>query len=375
MKSKVIIFITVFFWLILSISGIVGFVESKKVNDFGGCKYDGELVNGAEYVNGKYTYRYKQRGFAYQNDAEWADIDSDGWGVMLTDRESTEPVSGKICSKINGKPIVSTSSMYAYSKASSIDLSDFDTSNVEDMNWMFSWSEAEEIKGLENINTSKVIDMSGMFNESKANVLDLSHFDTSNVTNMSSMFMNSLVETLNVSNFNTSKVTDMNLMFYQVPAEVLDVSSFDTSNVENMSYMFGGTKATEIKGLNKLNTSKVTKMDNMFEDTDAEVLDVSSFDTSNVLSMNYMFNKSSATEIKGLDKFNTKRVLNFGYMFALSKVSSLDLSSFEFGQLIYISQMFSTCSAKEVYVKDQKTLDLLKSEAGFIPRDLVFKIK
>ena len=29
MKSKVIIFITVFFWLILSISGIVGFVESN----------------------------------------------------------------------------------------------------------------------------------------------------------------------------------------------------------------------------------------------------------------------------------------------------------------------------------------------------------
>ncbi len=299
MKSKVIVFITVFFWLILSISGIVGFVESKKVNDFGGCKYDGELVNGAEYVNGKYTYRYKQKGLVNLYGVEWIDIDSDGWGVLLTDRESTEPISGEICSKINGKPIVSTSFMYAYSKASSIDLSDLDTSNVEDMNWMFSKSEAEEIKGLENINTSKVTNMSAMFNESKVNVLDLSHFDTSNVTNMSSMFMNSIAETLNVS-------------------------SFDTSNVE---------------------------------------------------SMNYMFNKSSATEIKGLDKFNTKRVLNFGYMFALSKASSLDLSSFEFGQLIYISQMFSTCSAKEVYVKDQETLDLLKSEAGFIPRDLVFKIK
>ena len=350
MKSKVIIFITVFFWLILSISGIVGFVESKKTNDFSGCKYDGELVNGAEYVNGKYTYRYKQKGLVGLNGVEWIDIDSDGWGVILTDRESTEPISGEICSKINGKPIVSTSFMYAYSKASSIDLSDFDTSNVEDMSYMFSWSEAEEINGLENINTSKVTNMSTMFNESKVNALDLSHFDTSNVTNMSSMFMNSI-------------------------AEILNVSSFDTSNVEDMSYMFDGTKATEIKGLNKLNTSKVTNMDNMFENTDAEVLDVSNFDTSNVESMNYMFNKSSATEIKGLDKFNTKRVLNFGYMFALSKASSLDLSSFEFGQLIYISQMFSNCSAKEAYVKDQETLDLLKSEAGFMPKDLVFKIK
>lgn len=375
MKSKVIIFIVLFFWLVLTISGIVGLVSFKKINDFSGCKYDGELVNGTEYVNGKYTYRYKQKGIVGLNGVEWIDIDSDGWGVILTDRESTEPISGEICSKINGKPIVSTSFMYAYSKAPSIDLSDFDTSNVEDMNSMFSWSEAEEIKELENINTSKVTNMSGMFNESKANVLDLSHFDTSNVTNMSSMFMNSLVETLNVSNFNTSKVTGMNFMFYQIPVEVLDVSSFDTSNVENMSYMFGGTKATEIKGLNKLNTSKVTKMDNMFEDTDAEVLDVSNFDTSNVESMKYMFNKSSATEIKGLDKFNTKRVIDFSYMFALSNTASIDLSTFEFGQLAYISQMFSTCSAKEVYVKNQEVIDLFKSEAGFIPRNLVFKIK
>ena len=44
--------------------------------------------------------------------------------------------------------------------------------------------------------------------------IDLSNFDTSQVTNMNSMFerMTNLT-TLNVSNFNTSKVTDMIYMF------------------------------------------------------------------------------------------------------------------------------------------------------------------
>ena len=52
------------------------------------CTYDGELVQGAEYVNGQYTYRYMQEG----NDPDWKNIENDGWGVILTDKDSTNDV-------------------------------------------------------------------------------------------------------------------------------------------------------------------------------------------------------------------------------------------------------------------------------------------
>ena len=85
------------------------------------CTYDGNMVQGAEYTNGQYTYRYMQD----HDGSTWNNISNDGWGVILTNKESTDPVNTKFCSSINGKPIVSMKSMFYNSKASSIDTSSF----------------------------------------------------------------------------------------------------------------------------------------------------------------------------------------------------------------------------------------------------------
>ena len=82
------------------------------------CIYDGELIQGAEYVNGQYTYRYMQEG----NGSDWKNIENDGWGVILTDKESTDDVTTKLCTSINDKSIVSMSYMFSGSKANKIDL-------------------------------------------------------------------------------------------------------------------------------------------------------------------------------------------------------------------------------------------------------------
>ena len=84
-------------------------------------------------------------------------------------------------------------------------------------------------------------------------------------------------------------------MFYGSKATTLDLSSFDTSNVTNMNFMFRNSDATEIKGLNRFNTSKVTDMFYMFYNSKATTLDLSSFDTSNVTDMGSMFYYSKAT--------------------------------------------------------------------------------
>ena len=278
------------------------------------CTFDGELTPGAEYVNGQYTYRYNQKGvFSSTNDLAWSDI-SDGWGVQLTDKSSTDPVTSKVCTYINDKPVISMSHMFSKSQATTLDLSSFDTSNIRDMSGMFRSSKAITLN-LSSFNTAKVTDMSLMFAYSAASSLDLSSFDTSNVTDMSHMFESSKATTLDLSSFDTSKVTDMGNMFYYSKATTLDVSNFDTSNVTNMSNMFSNSKATTLN-LSSFNTSKVNNMSRMFEASNATTLDLSSFDTSNVTNMSYMFYGSNNLKaIYASSKFVTTNVTSSTDMF------------------------------------------------------------
>ena len=239
-------------------------VDSNSYN----CTFNGNMVQGAEFIDGKYTYRYMQKvgyNVTEKGIITWVNISTDGWGVSLTDKNSTEMVSGKTCSTINNIPIVSMSYMFFDSNASTVDVSEFDTKNVVDMQGMFSGSQATVINGFENFDTSNVANMRDMFYDSKVVTFDLSSFDTSNVTNMRYMFYNNKASKLELANFNTKNVTDMSGMFYQSEASIIDISGFDTSNVTDMSYMFENTKNLKtIYASDKFVTNKVTSSTNMF---------------------------------------------------------------------------------------------------------------
>ena len=238
-------------------------VETPSPNTYF-CKTNNTLTQGLQYVNGQYTYAYKQGGQNANSGLAWYNISNNGWGVQLTDKASTDAVTSKVCTYINNKPIVSMSYMFGGSKATTLDVSNFDTSKVTYMSGMFSNSKATTLD-VSNFNTSNVTDMGSMFYYSQATTLDVSNFNTSNVTDMSSMFMVSQATTLDVSNFNTSNVTDMDSMFYYSQATTLDLSNFDTSKVTNMSYMFYNfTNLKTIYVSNKFNTDKVTDSTNMF---------------------------------------------------------------------------------------------------------------
>jgi len=312
-------------------------VETPSTNTYF-CTTTNTLTQGLKYVNGQYTYAYKQEG-KNSSSLSWRNITTDGWGVQLTDRTSTDAVTSSLCTYINNKPISSMSNMFVYSQATSInlsnfntskvtnmsamfyksqattlDLSSFDTSNVTLMDFMFAYSQATTLDASK-LNTSIVKNMSYMFIDSQATTLDLSNFNTSNVTNMSNMFSNSQATTLDVSNFNTSNVTNMSDMFSNSQATTLDVSNFNTSKVTNMSYMFWNSKSTMLD-VSNFNTSNVTNMSYMFYYSQATTLDVSNFNTSKVTNMSYMF--SSSTNLKTIyvsNKFNTDKVTSSTYMF------------------------------------------------------------
>lgn len=93
-----------------------------------------------------------------------------------------------------------------------------------------------------NFDTSNITDMSYMFRGSNASIIDLSGFDTSNVTNMSDMFYNCYyLKSLNISNFDTRKVSKMSSMFYNCSSlKELDLSSFTFDKTPNVISMFGG---------------------------------------------------------------------------------------------------------------------------------------
>ena len=278
------------------------------------CTTTDTLTQGLKYVNGQYTYAYKQEGNSASSGLAWYNIGYNGWGVQLTDKTSTNAVTSKLCAYINNKPITSMSYMFSDSQATTLDVSNFNTSKVTNMSHMFYNSKATTID-VSNFDTSNVTDMGWMFASSQAKVLDVSNFDTSKVTNMSYMFLNSQATTLDVSNIDTSNVTNMYCMFCSAEATTLDLSSFDTSNVTNMARMFESTKTTTLN-LSNFDTSKVTTMNGMFGGSKATTLDISSFDTSNVINMFHMFfNDTNLKIIYANDKFNTNSVTDSTQMF------------------------------------------------------------
>ena len=73
-----------------------------------------------------------------------------------------------------------------------LDLSNFNTSKVTNMEYIFNeCNKLKEIKGIDKFNTNEVINMAAIFQECKElEYLDLSNFDTSKVNNMEFMLIN-----------------------------------------------------------------------------------------------------------------------------------------------------------------------------------------
>ena len=337
------------------------------------CNYDGEMVQGAEYINGQYTYRYMQDGTSDYTTSLWKNINDDGWGVILADKDSTLDVTSKLCTYINNKPVVSMSGMFLNTKTTNVDFSSFNTKNVKTMYYMFSGSSITDLN-LNNFDTKNVVNMQDMFSRSKATTIDVSNFDTRNVTSMGAMFFESNVLSLDLSNFDTSNIVSTSYMFRGSAATYLDISSFDTSNVTLMNIMFLNSKAT-ILDLSSFDTSKVTNMGGMFWNSKTNKLDVSSFDTSKVTSMSNMFTGLQVTELY-LNNFDTSNVIDMESMFSGSKIRTLNLSSFTLNDNVNLNEMFKNVSATLGYVKNETIASKFNdSSVTGIPNTLKFIVK
>ena len=178
--------------------------------------------------------------------------------------------------------------------------------------------------------------------------LDLSNWNTSNVTNMQNMFYNcSSLTSLDISSFDTSNVTNMAYMFNSCTnLTTLDVSNFNTSNVINMSYMFNSCTNLTSLDVSNFNTSNVTNMSFMFFGcNELTSLDVSNFDTSNVTIMDCMFYYCKKLLALDVSNFDTSKVKNMAYMFCeCNNLTSLDVSNFDTSNVTDMCAMFANCA-------------------------------
>ena len=157
-----------------------------------------------------------------------------------------------------------------------------------------------------------------------------------------------LTEIKGIEYLNTEKVTNMQEMFNACSKLTsLNLSNFNTAEVTNMSYMFKSCKALTSLNLSNFNTEKVTDMQGMFwECSDLTSLNLTSLNTENVTDMTGMFKDCTDLTSLDLSNFNTAKVTKMNQMFfQCYALTSLDLSSFNTAEVTKMDNMFKSCSA------------------------------
>lgn len=140
-------------------------------------------------------------------------------------------------------------------------------------------------------------------------------------------------------------------MFYNLNAnldalEEIVFDNFDTSEVVTMDNMFNGDWQLKKLDVSGFNTSKVTSLYDIFERCNSLTgLDVSKWDTSNVTDMRGVFYGCKSLTELDVTKWNTANVTNMSGMFeSCKKLVTLDLRNFDTQKVEKMGEMFRYCS-------------------------------
>ncbi|GIP70562.1 hypothetical protein AWA1501_27250 [Lactiplantibacillus pentosus] len=223
----------------------------------------------------------------------------------------------------------------------SLDISKLGTGQVTTMSHMFedvfADQKVQSFTGLEKLDTSNVTDMSYMFAGfflPVAMSLNLVNFDTRKVLNMQGMFKGYVNFKDNyLSYLQTGNVTDMSYMLSGLVnhTQFTWSNNLDTHSVTTMAYMFSDSPDMEtFVWKQQLSMDQVTDMQGMFANDIALVhVDFDQFDTSQVMDMTAMFSGDTRLATLDLTSFDTSNVESMYKMFYLdSALKNLNLSSF-----------------------------------------------
>ena len=142
---------------------------------------------------------------------------------------------------------------------------------------------------------------------------------------------------------NTSKVERMYSMFEGATSANPDVSKWDTSNVTDIGDMFEGATSAN-PDVSKWNTSKVERMWRTFEKATSANPDVSKWDTSKVESMWAMFEGATSAN-PNVSKWDTSSVKDMSGMFKGATSANPDVSKWDTSKVEDMMSMFEGATA------------------------------
>lgn len=292
-----------------------------------------------------------------------------------------EGFTGKLHLPINAS---TCSFMFVDINVPEIDLTEFDTTNVVNMDYMFLKADlGDRLKinsstntqindadqNILTFNTESVISMSGMFKDCKVKHLDLSSLRTHNVTDFSDMFCscNDLID-LNVDGFDTSKAKDFHGMFQGcIKLTQLNVKHFNADNVLHMSCLFYKCLRLKVIDLENWDFSQVSDANEMFAYCEKLEKIIANFNFKMIKEMAFMFCYCTKLSKVDLSHSDLSHVFDFGYTFFKCE----GLKEIRFSQGVWLKakftlSMFDDCKALErLNLPDVILDDVIRSYAMF----------
>lgn len=171
--------------------------------------------------------------------------------------------------------------------------------------------------------------------------------------------------------FNKLITSTHDMFSYCSSLKYIDLSSFNSSQVVDIGFMFFSCSSLKSIDLSRLDTSKVINMNDLFlECKNLETINLTSLDTSNVINMNQMFCGCESLKSIDLSSFITNKVNDLRFMFSrCSSLKSIDLTTFKISENCTIQGMFSDCkSLKKENIKIDDSLKRIFGEIKTIKK-------
>lgn len=182
---------------------------------------------------------------------------------------------------------------HSYSSLEEVNFNNSDLSNVRSLASLFEYCPVKRIN-MANMDTSHVYTMFAAFSGCfYLESVDLSGWDTSNVNEMRHLFgdCNALCKVKGIEGFNTSHVTDFTAMFQQCNSLTeIDVSKWQTGSVSRAEYMFVGCRSLETINVAEWDMSNLENSFGMFSGcTGIKYIDMSKWYTPKLKNIGDMF--------------------------------------------------------------------------------------
>ena len=160
-----------------------------------------------------------------------------------------------------------------------------------------------------------------------------------------------LTEIEGLDRVDTSKITNMYSAFASCTnLTELDLNSWDVSNVTMMNYMFSGCSNLKALNVSGWDTGKATGLAGVFSSCQSlERLNASAWDTSSATTMDSMFSGCKNLTSLAIKDWDTSNVTSINGMFTgCSGLKSLDLSKWNTSQMRGMSRPFEGCTGLQL---------------------------